>query len=119
MRASLDSYLEDFLKRGDETAFAERRGLRVERRSYRRVAETACRFARELDARGVVKGERVLVWAANSSAWVSAFFGCLLRGVIVVPLDVESAPADEGEAAAPQLRDETERRRTRRSLPHA
>jgi long-chain acyl-CoA synthetase len=92
MRASLDSYLEDFLKRGGETAFAERRGLRVARRSYRRVAETAYRFARELDARGIEKGERVIVWAANSADWVAAFFGCLLRGVIVVPLDVESAP---------------------------
>jgi long-chain acyl-CoA synthetase len=92
MRASLNSYLEDFLKRGDETAFADRRGLRVERRTYRRVAETAYRFARELEARGVGRGERVIVWAANSAGWVAAFFGCLLRGVIVVPLDLESAP---------------------------
>jgi long-chain acyl-CoA synthetase len=92
MRASLDGYLEDFMKRDDETAFAARRGLRVERRSYRRVAESAHRFARELDARGVTKGERVIVWAANSADWVAAFFGCLLRGVVVVPLDVESAP---------------------------
>ncbi|HEX3559704.1 MAG TPA: AMP-binding protein [Pyrinomonadaceae bacterium] len=92
MRSTLNSYLEDFLKRGDETAFADRRGLRVERWTYRRVAETARRFARELEARGIVHGERVIVWAANSAEWVAAFFGCLLRGVIVVPLDVESAP---------------------------
>ena len=92
MRGSLNSYLEDFLKRGTETAFANRRGLRVERWAYGRVAETAYRFARELEARGVGRGERVLVWAANSAEWVAAFFGCLLRGVIVVPLDVESAP---------------------------
>jgi long-chain acyl-CoA synthetase len=92
MRASLNSYLEDFLRRGGATAFAGRRGLRVERRSYRRVAETAYRFARELEARGIGKGERVIFWAANSAEWVAAFFGCLLRGTIVVPLDVESAP---------------------------
>ena len=92
MRTSLNSYLEDFLKRGTETAFANRRGLRVERWAYRRVAETAYRFARELEARGVRRGERVLVWAANSAEWVAAFFGCLLCGVIVVPLDLESAP---------------------------
>src|SRR5205085_5652796 len=92
MRTSLNSYLEDFLKRGTETAFANRRGLRVERWAYRRVAETAYRFARELEARGVRRGERVLVWAANSAEWVAAFFGCLPCGVIVVPLDLESAP---------------------------
>ncbi|MDQ3742780.1 MAG: AMP-binding protein [Acidobacteriota bacterium] len=92
MRASLNSYLEDFRRRGGATAFAERRGLRVERRSYVRVAETAYRFARELEARGIGKGERVVFWAANSAEWVAAFFGCTLRGAIVVPLDVESAP---------------------------
>jgi long-chain acyl-CoA synthetase len=92
MRTSLNSYLEDFLRRGGATAFGGRRGLRVERRSYKQVAETAYRFARELEARGIGKGERVVFWAANSAGWVAAFFGCLLRGAIVVPLDVESAP---------------------------
>ncbi|HYY96620.1 MAG TPA: AMP-binding protein, partial [Pyrinomonadaceae bacterium] len=92
MRASLNSYLEDFRRRGGATAFAERRGLRIERRSYGRVAETAYRFARELEAQGIGKGERVVFWAANSAEWVAAFFGCILRGAIVVPLDVESAP---------------------------
>jgi long-chain acyl-CoA synthetase len=92
MRDSLNGYLDDFLNRGDATAFAERRGLRFERWPYARVAETAFRFARELEARGVRRGERVAVWASNGAGWVAAFFGCLLRGAVVVPLDVESAP---------------------------
>jgi long-chain acyl-CoA synthetase len=50
------------------------------------------RFARELEARGIAKGDRVLLWAGNSPEWVSAFFGCLLRGVIAVPLDLQSEP---------------------------
>jgi long-chain acyl-CoA synthetase len=92
MRSTVNSYLEDYLKRGGETAFARTRGLRLERWSYRRVAETAFRFARELEARGVGKGERVLLWASNGPEWVAAFFGCALAGAVVVPLDVESAP---------------------------
>ena len=92
MRSTINSYLNDYLKRGAETAFANRRGLRHERWSYRRVAETAFRFARELDARGISRGERVVLWAGNSAEWVAAFFGCTLRGAVVVPLDVESAP---------------------------
>src|SRR5438105_5106902 len=92
MRSTINSYLDDYLKRGSETAFANRRGLRHERWSYRRVAETAFRFARELDARGIGKGERVVLWAGNSAEWVAAFFGCALCGVVVVPLDVEMAP---------------------------
>jgi long-chain acyl-CoA synthetase len=90
MRISLASYLDDFLSRGNETAFAHRKGLRLKRWSYGDIAKTAMQFARELEARGIEKGDRVLLWATNSPEWVCAFFGCVLRGAIVVPLDVQS-----------------------------
>jgi long-chain acyl-CoA synthetase len=86
-RRSVVEYLDDFLRRGRECAYIQRRGYRIERWSYRQVAETAFRFARELEQRGIGKGERVLLWGANSAEWVAVFFGCGLRGVIVVPLD--------------------------------
>src|SRR5437660_10832993 len=92
MRTTVASYLNDFLSRGNETAFAHTRGLRVKRWSYNQIAKTALQFARELEARKIAKGERVLLWARNSPEWVSAFFGCLLRGVIAVPLDLQSGP---------------------------
>lgn len=92
MRTTLASYLDDFLSRGNETAFAHRRGLRVKRWSYSQIAKTALQFARELETRKIAKGDRVLLRAKNSPEWVSAFFGCLLRGVIVVPLDLQSEP---------------------------
>src|SRR5882672_3084727 len=92
MPKTVVNYLDDFLSRGNETAFAHRHGLRVKRWSYRQIATTAMRFARELEARRIAKGDRVLLWARNSPEWVSAFFGCLLRGVIVVPLDLQSEP---------------------------
>src|SRR5215467_9234753 len=86
-RASLAEYLDDFLRHGDECAYVQNRGYRRERWSYRRVAEMAFRFARELEARAIQKGDRVLLWAPNSAEWVAVFFGCLLRGVVVVPMD--------------------------------
>src|SRR5438552_5835719 len=92
MRTTLASYLDDFLSRDNETAFAHRRGLRVKRWSYSQIAKTAFRLARELEARRIAKGDRVLLWARNSPEWLSVFFGCLLRGVIVVPLDLQSEP---------------------------
>jgi long-chain acyl-CoA synthetase len=92
MRTTLASYVDDFLSRDDETAFAHRHGLRVKRWSYSQIAKTAFRLARELEARRIAKGDRVLLWARNSPEWVSVFFGCLLRGVIVVPLDLQSEP---------------------------
>ncbi|HKQ03682.1 MAG TPA: AMP-binding protein [Blastocatellia bacterium] len=92
MRTNLISFLEDAAGRGNETAFAHRRGLRTERWSYQRLREVAFQFARELERRGIQKGERILLWGDNCAEWVAAFFGCVARGVIVVPLDVESAP---------------------------
>ena len=86
-RSSLLEYLPNFLSRGNETAYVQRRGYRSERWSYRKVAEMAFQFARELEVRGVSKGERVLVWGPNSAEWVAIFLGCALRGVVVVPID--------------------------------
>src|ERR1700730_5767587 len=84
---SVVEYLESFLRWGRECAYVQRRGYRAERWSYRQVAETAFRFARELEMSGIGKGERVLLWGANSAEWVAVFLGCALRGAIVVPLD--------------------------------
>jgi hypothetical protein len=92
MRKNLLSFLDDCEKHGSETALVHRRGLRVSRWSYSKLRTTAFQFARELESRNISKGDRVLFWAENSPEWVAAFFGCLLRGVIVVPLDFESAP---------------------------
>ena len=86
-RRSVVDFLENFLRRGEDCAYVQRRGYRTVRWSYRRVAETAFRFARELQKRSIGKGERVLLWGPNSAEWVAVFFGCALRGVIIVPID--------------------------------
>ncbi|MGC2258322.1 MAG: AMP-binding protein, partial [Candidatus Sulfotelmatobacter sp.] len=51
------------------------------------VLEMAFQFAAELETRGMGKGERVMLWGENCAEWVAAFFGCALRGVVVVPMD--------------------------------
>ena len=86
-RPSLADYPTHFLRRGDETAYVQRRGYRTARWSYRQVAELAFQFARELDARAIAKGDRILLWASNSAEWVAVFLGCALRGAVVVPMD--------------------------------
>ena len=91
-RRSLVEYLEDFLRRGGECAYAHRRGYRAELWSYQQVAETAFQFARELEVRGIGKGDRVLLWGPNCPEWVAAFFGCALRGVVIVPMDDVATP---------------------------
>src|SRR6184192_4409242 len=91
-RRSIGEYLGSFLQRGQQHAYVQRRGYRTARWTYRQIAELAFRCAREISNRGIVKGERVLIWGPNSAEWVAAFFGCALRGVIVVPMDDAAAP---------------------------
>jgi long-chain acyl-CoA synthetase len=55
--------------------------------TYGQVLEMASWFASELEARGIGKGERVMLWGENCAEWVAVFFGCALRGVVVVPMD--------------------------------
>lgn len=92
MRETLVSFLDDCRAHGAETAVVYRRGLRLVHWSKAEIARRAFQFARELEARGIGRGERVLFWGENSAEWIAAFFGCLLRGVVVVPLDLKSAP---------------------------
>ena len=92
MRENLLSFLNDCIAHGEQTAVVHWRGLRISRWSYARLASSAFQFARELEARGIGAGDRVLFWSENSPEWIVAFYGCLLRGAVVVPLDLKSAP---------------------------
>ncbi len=74
-------------------AYGQRRGYRMEWFTYSQVLEMASRFAQQLEARGIGKGDRIMLWGENCAAWVAAFFGCAMRGVIVVPVD-EAASTD-------------------------
>ena len=91
-RRSITEFLQAFLSAGLESMFVQRRGYRTVRWAYRQVAETSFQFARELEGRGVVKGDRVLIWGENCAEWVVAFFGCALRGAIAVPMDDGATP---------------------------
>jgi long-chain acyl-CoA synthetase len=55
--------------------------------SYSRIVQEANRLARELESRNIGKGDAVLLWGENSPQWIIAFFGCLLRGAVIVPID--------------------------------
>ena len=96
MRASLLDSLDDFERWGkdgdDACAYVFPRGYRRERWSYQRVAGVAYQFARELEARNIVKGDAVLLWSPNCAEWVAAFLGCTLCGVIAVPVDDAASP---------------------------
>lgn len=69
----------------------QRRGYRMESWSYAQIAGQANRVARDLEVRGLGKGDAALLWGHNSAEWIVAFLGCVLRGVVIVPIDHSSA----------------------------
>src|ERR1039457_801801 len=91
-RTTILEYLDNFRRHAREAAYVHHRGYRMQRWTYGDVLSNAYRFARELEQRGIGKGDKVLIWGENCAEWVVAFFGCLLRGAIVVPIDKIAAP---------------------------
>src|SRR5271165_310547 len=101
-RITILEYLDNFRRHAREVAYVHHRGYRMQRWTYGEVLDNARRFARELDAREIAKGDKVLVWGENCAEWVAAFFGCLLRGAIVVPID-RIATSDFAQRVAQQV----------------
>jgi long-chain acyl-CoA synthetase len=92
VRPHLASLVDDLRRNGRQIAIVRTRGVRRHATTYGDLATLAGRFSSELARRGIVPGDRVVLWGENSAEWVAAFFGCLLRGVLAVPLDAAGSP---------------------------
>ena len=75
---------------GDKTAFVNRTGVRRLVVSYRQLHDLALKMANLLAKNGVEPGDRVLIWAPNSSWWGVAYWGIIVRGAVAVPVDFMS-----------------------------
>src|SRR5664279_30843 len=91
-RTTILEYLDNFRRHAREAAYVHHRGYRMQRWTYGDVLSNAYCFARELEQCGIGKGDKVLIWGDNCAELVVAFFGCLLRGAIVVPIDKIATP---------------------------
>jgi long-chain acyl-CoA synthetase len=91
-RNNLISLFTEFDRYAGDVAVVERRGYRRESWGYAKLAGVALSCAQELKERGVRTGDRVLVWGPNSAEWMAAFWGCLLRGAVAVPMDDGATP---------------------------
>jgi long-chain acyl-CoA synthetase len=87
VRAHLATLLDDLRKHEREIAIVRYKGVRRQVTTYGELARMAGRFAALLEDRGIGVGDRVLLWGENGAEWVTAFYGCMLRGVMAVPLD--------------------------------
>lgn len=68
-------------------------GIRNWKYSYRETCNAAQWFAAELQRRGIGPGEKAVIWAENRPEWIFALWGCLLAGVVLVPVDYRTSPA--------------------------
>jgi long-chain acyl-CoA synthetase len=68
-------------------------GYRTWTYRYDEVGAAARRLAGRLHAAGLTKGDAVILWGENRPEWIVAFWACLLRGIVVVPVDYRSAPS--------------------------
>jgi long-chain acyl-CoA synthetase len=66
-------------------------GYRTHHRTYAEVARAARGFAAKLRAQGIGKGQKIVFWSENRPEWVAALWGCLLEGVIAVPIDFRNS----------------------------
>lgn len=89
---TLPGFLEEAAARyGSRPALLFKSTYRYRRWSYEDVWRESGRVAALLQARGIERGDRALIWGPNCPQWVIAFFGCLRAGVIVVPLDLRGS----------------------------
>src|SRR5712692_5850250 len=86
-RSNLLSLFDDFHRYSRDIAVVQRRGYRRESSTYAKLAKIAFRLEHDLGQHGVRTGDRVLLWSPNSAEWMAAFWGCLLRGAMAVPID--------------------------------
>jgi long-chain acyl-CoA synthetase len=91
IRTTLASLIADFGHHAQDIAVVSRLGLRRHASTYAGLSRLTGRFAAELERRGIQKGDRVLIWGENGAPWIAAFFGCVLRGVVAVPIDAHGS----------------------------
>src|SRR5262245_29023036 len=66
-------------------------GYRTWSLTYRDTTDRARAFAARLHAHGIVQGQHVVIWCVNRPEWIVALWGCLLRGVVLVPIDYRAS----------------------------
>ena len=85
----LDFFRDLITIRGDFLVYDD--GYRRRVHTYQQVGRAARGFSARLAAAGLDKGDKVIFWGENRPEWIACYWGCLLAGVIVVPIDYRSS----------------------------
>jgi long-chain acyl-CoA synthetase len=98
-RRTLIDFFEDLAQTSGEFLTYDD-GYRTWSFSYEEVATAARAFAARLTSTEIRKGDAVVIWSENRPEWVIAFWGCLLEGVVLVPIDYRTSAAFLSRVAA-------------------
>ncbi len=77
-------------KNRDSEVFVYRTGVRRFTFTYPVLYSSSLKMAAYLLHQGIKRGDRVAIWAPNDPFWAVSYFGILLIGGIVVPIDFAS-----------------------------
>jgi long-chain acyl-CoA synthetase len=89
-RDTLVDFFQDLVAlRGDFLVFDD--GYRRRTHSYEDVGRAARGFAARLTAAGLRKDDKVVFWGENRPEWIAGYWGCLIAGMVVVPIDYRSS----------------------------
>src|SRR5216684_6385661 len=86
----IDFFADLSLARGEFLVYDD--GFRSRGYSYAEISRAARGFAARLPAAGLRKGDKIVFWSENRPEWIVAFWGCLLHGIVVVPIDYRASP---------------------------
>src|SRR5580704_5521715 len=90
-RETLLDFFRDFAGLDDEFLIYDD-GFRARHYRYREIAEQARAFAARLREQGIGRDEKIILYGENRPEWIIALWGCLLEGIIAVPIDYRSSP---------------------------
>jgi len=89
-RDTLVDFFQDLVQiNGTFLAFDD--GYRRREYTYEEAGRAAHGFAAKLADAGLAQGDKVVFWGENRPEWVVCYWGCLISGIIVVPIDYRSS----------------------------
>jgi long-chain acyl-CoA synthetase len=90
LRRTLIDYFADFASIDGEFVVYDD-GYRSWSYTYGDIAAAARAFADRLRGSGISKGQAIAVWGENRAEWSIARWGCVLGGVVLVPIDYRAS----------------------------
>jgi len=84
----LDVFRDLVANRGEFLVYDD--GFRRRAYTYADVGRAARGFARRLTSAGLGQGDKVIFWGENRPEWLACYWGCLIAGLVAVPIDYRS-----------------------------